>query len=103
MVTVEKLQRELRDIDGRIEDLQETRYQVIADLRMVRGRVGLLRRLSVHWLQRDLSRQIQHLYLRRRMVHNCYVEAARREGRRPSRPERRRGIAATLSRGVGML
>lgn len=94
MVTVEKLRRELQDIDGRIEDLQETRYQVSADLGMVCGRVGLLRRLSVLWLQRDLTRQIQHLKLRRRMAHNCYVEAERREGGRAGRRaagERQRG------------
>ncbi len=99
MVTPDKLLQELRRIDRRIENLQETKYQIDADFRMVRDQAGWAKRLSVYWLQKDLARQVQYLKMQRRMIHNCYVEAKKAEGRKRLSSEEERDTRPRLAAG----
>lgn len=81
MVASERLRRELDDIERRIEDLQEVRYQVEADFNAVREGAGWTRTVSVFLLRRDLTRRIQALKLQRDVARNCYAETRKYEER----------------------
>lgn len=91
MAATENLRRELEGIEGRIEGLREALYRAEEDLRGAGVRPGWLQALGVRSLKVDLRRRIRDLEQRRRVVRNCYTEAAKYEGwLRPAGQEERR-------------
>ncbi len=79
MTNVEKLSRDLDQIERQISALQDYLYEAELYPEQDRPWARLRREVSLFLIRRYVLRQIQQLYLRRQIIYNCYQYVHKRE------------------------
>ncbi len=72
MANAEKLPRDLDHIEQQISALQDYLYESELYPKQDRPWARFRRAVSLFLIRRYVFRQIQQLYLRRQIIHNCY-------------------------------